>query len=558
MLTRKQYNQKISAFINKYEDLETQKQFESLVGLTREACEKLMKRMSIKAIVQGRVKKCDSLRGKLELSEENIDDDADDEADADEADAEPTGVDVDFYDRNREFPDIKDYILRRGNIYKHPEMGDLAGVRIGLYFPDDVKKVALEIEKHFRKIHRWGTVKGGRITTQGRNLDPEEHLTIGAWVSPGPDGADEHWEHYGYKSWQVVVEWKKDLPGPLESEDLPNRLKSLRERMPKGFKSLRVELQVGTIVTQAWAEVQHNVIYKKPTDIRNTPTMKRMIDAINGLAITTDIMLRELGRSLEDARKEAEEKHRREKDAPQRMFIIACSENDNETVARLLLDNRVNVNASTSDGSTALHWASQAGHSNTVKQLCLDDRVNVNAKNNIGGTVLHCASEMGFSDVVEQLLRHPKIDVNAQNIIGTALHYASRKGFSNVVEQLLRHPEIDVNAQNINGTALHYASEMGFSDVVEQLLHHPEIDVNAQNIFGTALHYASRKGFSNVVEQLLRHPKIDVNAKGYFGETALDMAFANGHSKVVEQLNGFAIIGRGEEKNSINVGVISS
>ena len=33
--------------------------------------------------------------------------------------------------------------------------------------------------------------------------------------------------------------------------------------------------------------------------------MKRMIDAVNGLAITTDIMLKELERSLEDAKKEA-------------------------------------------------------------------------------------------------------------------------------------------------------------------------------------------------------------------------------------------------------------
>ncbi|KAG5787412.1 hypothetical protein H9Q69_013519 [Fusarium xylarioides] len=59
----------------------------------------------------------------------------------------------------------------------------------------------------------------------------------------------------------------------------------------------RVEIQIGTVVSQAWAEVQHNIIYKRPDDIMSTPTMKRMIDAINGLAITTEIILSELERN---------------------------------------------------------------------------------------------------------------------------------------------------------------------------------------------------------------------------------------------------------------------
>ena len=67
-----------------------------------------------------------------------------------------------------------------------------------------------------------------------------------------------------------------------------------KEPLPEEFKLPRVEIQVGTVVTQAWAEVQHNIIYKDPDGILTTPNMKRIIDAINGLAITTDIMLKEL------------------------------------------------------------------------------------------------------------------------------------------------------------------------------------------------------------------------------------------------------------------------
>ena len=105
----------------------------------------------------------------------------------------------------------------------------------------------------------------------------------------------------------MVVQWKENLLEPLKSEDLCDRLKLLRKRMPKGFKSLRVEFQVGTVVTQAWAEVQHSIVYKNPNNISTTPAMRRLIDAINGLAITNDIMLKELKRSLEEAEKEAED-----------------------------------------------------------------------------------------------------------------------------------------------------------------------------------------------------------------------------------------------------------
>ena len=245
------YDDRVSAFRVEYRKSETQRQFMDLVTHTIKKCEELLESINIKGVVQGRTKKCNSLDKKLITL---------------------------MHDHNTT-PDFMGWVVEGQDIYKHPEMGDLAGVRIGLYFPDDVSKVAQEIEKHFDKKHLFGTVTGGRIATQSGNLDPQKH-SIGQWYSPGPNGTDEYWEHYGYKSWQVVVEW--------------------REPLPERFKSLRAEIQVGTVVAQAWAEVQHNIIYKRPHDILTTPTMMRMSDAINGMAITTELMLKELKRSLEE------------------------------------------------------------------------------------------------------------------------------------------------------------------------------------------------------------------------------------------------------------------
>ncbi len=250
-------DQDVLAFLTEYKRPETRQRFEKLATLTRKECDELLESIAIKGVVQSRTKKYDSLEKKLnDLVKDS---------------------------------EFRDWVSKGDDIYKHHEMGDLAGVRIGLYFPDDILKVAKEIEKRFDMKHLFGTVSGGRDVTQGRNLDVQKH-TNGPWRSRDLDGTDEYWENYGYKSWQMVVEWKKPPP--------------------QGLKSFRVEIQVGTVVTQAWAEVQHNIIYKRPTDILSTPTMKRMIDGINGLAITTDIMLKELERSLEQAKKEAEARRR--------------------------------------------------------------------------------------------------------------------------------------------------------------------------------------------------------------------------------------------------------
>ncbi|KAI1359641.1 hypothetical protein F5Y08DRAFT_319057 [Xylaria arbuscula] len=218
----------------------------------------------MKAIVHGRVKSVASLTQKLDLLKET---------------RIPPG------NEPNESPDFQDWVAKGKKIHEHPDMGDLAGIRIGLYFPDDVAKIAKRIEEHFYTRWLFGTVRGGRDSVLGRNADIQQHVK-GPWRSLGPRGTDEHWEHSGYKSWQIVVGLKQ----------------------PEELRRFRIEIQVGTVVTQAWAEVQHNIIYKRSASVLATPTMKRMIDAINGLAITTDIMLKELERGLEAAEKEAAQK----------------------------------------------------------------------------------------------------------------------------------------------------------------------------------------------------------------------------------------------------------
>ncbi|KAI1130835.1 hypothetical protein F5Y10DRAFT_288568 [Nemania abortiva] len=264
------YDKSVHGFLTWYKRPETKNQHQTLMKLTKKECKRLLERISIKGLVQGRMKEIESLEKKLEdLGKETQ--------------SSPVT------DRNQA-PSLKSWVMDGHDIGKHPDMGDLVGIRIGLYFPDDISKVAKEIGEHFKTEWLFGTVTSGRSVTQGRNMNSEKHIN-GPWYSRGHDGTIENWENYGYKSWQVVVRWESLPDNPLPSDLLNSR----------------VEIQIGTLVTQAWAEVQHNIIYKRSANILATPTMKRTIDAINGLAITTEIMLKELKRNLEDAEKEADQ-----------------------------------------------------------------------------------------------------------------------------------------------------------------------------------------------------------------------------------------------------------
>jgi len=95
----------------------------------------------------------------------------------------------------------------------------------------------------------------------------------------------------------MVVKWNEEHLGAIKADLVPIKF----------FGTPKVEIQLGTVVSQAWAEVQHNIIYKNPDGLPygSTPTMTRILDAINGLAITTDIMLVELEQNMGKAAREA-------------------------------------------------------------------------------------------------------------------------------------------------------------------------------------------------------------------------------------------------------------
>ena len=102
--------------------------------------------------------------------------------------------------------------------------------------------------------------------------------------------------------------------------------------------------------------------------------------------------------------------------------MIACYNGHSELV-NLLLEKGVDVNSKTSDGWTALHFASQNGHIGSVKNL-VQIGVYVDSQINDGRTALliaaqngHLATQGNHLEIVKSLLENGS-NVNQIAILG--------------------------------------------------------------------------------------------------------------------------------------------
>jgi len=149
--------------------------------------------------------------------------------------------------------------------------------------------------------------------------------------------------------------------------------------------------------------------------------------------------------------------------------LIDAARNSDAVALRSLLKQRVDVNAATADGTTALHWASYRDDLESA-DLLIRAGAKVNAANDLGATPLWTASMSGSAAMVRTLLQ-AGADPNLALLLGeTPLMAASRAGNPDVISQLLD-KGAHVNARGPRGqTALMWAVAEQHPDVVKVLL----------------------------------------------------------------------------------------
>src|SRR5258706_12139567 len=127
--------------------------------------------------------------------------------------------------RTKEIPSFREKITRANKQYSSPlqEITDLAGLRIIVYYSEDVAIVCKLIEREF-------TIDKNSSVDKGSLLQPNE---------------------FGYRSVHYVV-------------SLSNTRYSLPEW--RSYKGLTAEIQVRTVLQHAWAAISHALQYKNEQD----------------------------------------------------------------------------------------------------------------------------------------------------------------------------------------------------------------------------------------------------------------------------------------------------
>jgi ankyrin repeat protein len=236
--------------------------------------------------------------------------------------------------------------------------------------------------------------------------------------------------------------------------------------------------------------------------------------------------------------------------------LIEAVKNGSPAHIRALLKQRVDVNASEIDGTTALHWAARSDDRETV-QLLLQAGANVHASNRYGLTPLAVAATNGSAAVVAALLR-AGADPNTTSPEGeTVLMSAARSGDRPSVLALLdRGAEVNAREHWFGETALMWAAAEDHPDVVAALVDRGA-DVNLRSAAQefarfrfnlatmvntvlprgsmTALMLAARQG-ALASARVLSGRRADLNLTDPDGTSALVLAIINGHYDVAVHL----------------------
>jgi len=190
--------------------------------------------------------------------------------------------------------------------------------------------------------------------------------------------------------------------------------------------------------------------------------------------------------------------------------LVEAARNQDPKAIRALLAQKIDVNARSSDGSTALLWLAHWNDSETAA-LLLAAGADANAANDFRTTPLSEACTNGNSVFVRSLL---KSGANPNTPLATGetpLMICAKTGSVDAVRMLVEYgAAVNTKEPSQNQTALMWAAAERHPDVVKALIDaHADLTSNTKQGF-TAIHFAARVGDVDSVKEFLA-AGVDVN-----------------------------------------------
>ena len=147
--------------------------------------------------------------------------------------------------RTKSLESFKEKLLRKEPKYSNPieEMTDLSGIRIIVYYIDDVEKIEKIIKEEF-------------IIDEQNSIDKRTLLKT---------------NEFGYQSVHYVISLSKD-----------------RQKLPewKKYSKFKAEIQIRTVLQHSWASISHELEYKTKFEIPST--LKRKLFRLASLIELAD------------------------------------------------------------------------------------------------------------------------------------------------------------------------------------------------------------------------------------------------------------------------------
>jgi ankyrin repeat protein len=234
--------------------------------------------------------------------------------------------------------------------------------------------------------------------------------------------------------------------------------------------------------------------------------------------------------------------------------LLRAAQRNDATVALAAIEDGVDVNARSPDGTTPLHWAVYNGNLGLVERL-IAAGADVSAANEFGSTPLAEAATIGNAQVIAALLKGgAAVDAPGADE-QTALMVVARSGNTAAAEVLIEHGA-DVNARERwrEQTALMWAAAQNQAAMVELLIEHgAEVDARSAvnewprqvtgeprrmyRPFGglTPLLFAAREGCLECARALVA-AGADVDLPDPKGVTPLFLAIDNFHFDTAKML----------------------
>uniref|UniRef100_A0A1X7SSY3 Uncharacterized protein n=1 Tax=Amphimedon queenslandica TaxID=400682 RepID=A0A1X7SSY3_AMPQE len=183
------------------------------------------------------------------------------------------------------------------------------------------------------------------------------------------------------------------------------------------------------------------------------------------------------------------------------------------------------INATTNDGTSLLHFASFSGSTLLVKAL---KQYNINCTlTNDGESPVHYAAWSGSTSVLSHIISQYNLNANdTDTYVLMPLVYSCWSGSINSVKYLITNHKCDPSITDKYGmTCLYHSCHNGHIDITQYLIEVQHCDINKTDNEGcTLVHHAAWSGNFELIQYLITEQGLTPNAVTKNGLTALHYA----------------------------------